>query len=84
MAQFRVQLDIPSTTYVGLIVEADNKTQARERALDYEGDSSEFVTETKVWHNSSDQEYGERRVGSISEIFPKDKDVNVPNQPPVT
>lgn len=68
MPKFSVKLEIPSTTTVELIVEADNKAQAEERGHDYLGEGSSFVQEVNEESESSDQEFGERKVVSVNEI----------------
>ena len=66
--RFNVKIEIPSTTTVELLVEADNETQARERGHDYLGEGSEFVQQVSEESESSDQEFGERKVVKVSEI----------------
>lgn len=65
--KFIVELEIPSTTTVELIVEANSEEQAKLRGLDYLGESSEFVEEIGEESESSDQEFGERKVVRVSE-----------------
>lgn len=66
--KFIVELEIPSTTTVDLIVEANSEEQAKLRGLDYLGESSEFVEEAGEESESSDQEFGERKVVRVSRV----------------
>ena len=68
MPKFSVKLEIPATTTLELIVEADNAKQAEERGHDYLGEGSSFVQEVNEESESSDQEFGERKVVRVSEI----------------
>lgn len=68
MPKFVVELEIPSTTTVELIVDADSEEQAKTRGLDYLGESSEFVEEAGEESESSDQEFGERKVVRVFKV----------------
>lgn len=66
--KYSVKLEIPSTTTVELIVEADNEDQARERGHDYLNDEHDAILEVNEESESSDQEFGKRKVVSVKEI----------------
>jgi hypothetical protein len=69
MKQFRIQLEIPATITKTLTVEAEDETQARERAFDFlDSQNEEHILNSEEESNWSEKDFEMRKISKVNEI----------------